>query len=179
MKSDERKCSKCAEIVKKEAQVCKHCGHEFSSAEINGYKKADADAKRNGTIGCIVLVVALFALGKCALAPSEEDKAKQAAEAKAEETKKADERRKGFHCLSSWDGSNRSTVEQITRNLRNPDSFEHVETRIAPANKDGKHPLTMEYRAQNGFGGMNVGRTVAMVNPETCDATILANEGNS
>jgi hypothetical protein len=27
-----KKCEKCAELVKKEAVVCKHCGHEFAEA---------------------------------------------------------------------------------------------------------------------------------------------------
>lgn len=68
----------------------------------------------------------------------------------------AEEHRKGFHCLSAWDGSNRDLVARVKAKLRDPGSFEHVETRIGPVDSDGRHRVFMEYRARNGFGGMNV-----------------------
>lgn len=78
----------------------------------------------------------------------------------------------GEHCLSGWNGSNRSTIEQVKTMLRDPDSFEHVETRIWP-NDNGEHGLWMTYRARNGFGGMNVERIYARVNHRSCDARVL------
>lgn len=33
--SHEKKCPDCAEYIKLEAQVCKHCGHEFSGEEVS------------------------------------------------------------------------------------------------------------------------------------------------
>lgn len=32
LEEEGKKCPKCAEMVKPEAQVCKHCGHEFAAA---------------------------------------------------------------------------------------------------------------------------------------------------
>lgn len=90
--------------------------------------------------------------------------------------KQAERRHMGFHCLSPWDGSNDSVVEQVKQGLRDPNSFEHADTRIGPitGGSEGRHPLFMTYRARNGFGGMNVGRVAAFVDPQTCQATIAS-----
>ncbi|MDE8651468.1 hypothetical protein PYV00_07005 [Novosphingobium sp. H3SJ31-1] len=85
-----------------------------------------------------------------------------------------EQRNKGLHCLSKWDGSNRSTVRQVKEMLREPSSFEHVETAIYP-NDNGEHGLWMKYRARNGFGGMNVESIYARVDHETCEARVLPN----
>lgn len=37
--SDVKKCPKCAETIKFEAKICKHCGHEFSEKEIEDEKE--------------------------------------------------------------------------------------------------------------------------------------------
>lgn len=86
--------------------------------------------------------------------------------AKAEE--EADERRKGFHCLSGWDGSQRALVQWTKENLNDPGSFEHNETRIAPVDDQGNHTLIMEYRAKNGFGGVVRGSVVAKIKSSSC-----------
>ncbi|MES0861574.1 cell envelope integrity protein TolA [Ruegeria sp. SCPT10] len=89
-------------------------------------------------------------------------------EAAAKQATEAEERRKGFHCLSSWDGSHRELKKAVKAALRNPDSFEHIQTLITPRTANGQHRVTMEYRAQNGFGGMNVEYQVAMISGDTC-----------
>lgn len=92
----------------------------------------------------------------------------------ADEAKRTEEKRKGFDCLSAWDGSNRDLVAKVKEDLRDPDSFEHIETTIAPVTAKGRHPIRMKYRAKNGFGGYNVEETVGAVDPVTCEATIIA-----
>jgi hypothetical protein len=82
-------------------------------------------------------------------------------------------KRKGFHCLSSWDGSHKGVVKWVKRNLRDPDSYKHVETRITPV-KDVAHVLVMEYRARNGFGGYTSGGVIAEVDNNSCKATITS-----
>ena len=95
-------------------------------------------------------------------------------EAEAEKADEAEDRRNGFHCLSAWDGSNRSANSQIVAALRDPDSFEHAETRIWPLDeKAGEHGAMITYRARNGFGGMNVERIYARINHESCEARLL------
>lgn len=105
-------------------------------------------------------------------AKEEEDRKIAAAKAADEQ----EERRKGFHCLSAWDGSHRDFARAIKQNLRDPDSFEHVETRVTPVGDDGTHKILMTYRARNGFGGMNVGEALGTFRNDNCDPTILTVE---
>tara|TARA_R110001632_G_scaffold233076_2_gene376356 strand:- start:750 stop:1238 length:489 start_codon:yes stop_codon:yes gene_type:complete len=88
---------------------------------------------------------------------------------------KAEEKRKGFHCLSAWDGSNLSMIRVTKKKMRDPKSFEHIETRIAPVvNGQGMldgmklHYVSMTYRGRNGFGGMVVEQQTAYVSHVTC-----------
>lgn len=64
------------------------------------------------------------------------------------------EQEKFNRCFSAWDGSNKDLVQRVKANLRDPSSFEHIETRFVKIN--GGLQLTMFYRAKNGFGGMNI-----------------------
>lgn len=59
--------------------------------------------------------------------------------------------------------------------LRDPDSFEHIETRITPVDDDGQHLLFMRYRAANGFGGLNLEQLVATVENDDCSFQIFSN----
>ncbi len=56
--SEEKICPECAEAVKSDAKVCKHCGHRFEGGaaqpdETNA--KAASGAKKMG-IGCVILI---------------------------------------------------------------------------------------------------------------------------
>ena len=104
---------------------------------------------------------------------------RQAAAEQAEQKEADDEKAAGMHCVSGWDGSNRSLKTMVRDGTRNPDSFEHIDTRIMPAvanEKTGRleHPVVMRFRAQNGFGGMNLGVAVASVDNVSCDATLIS-----
>ncbi|MBY3211502.1 SHOCT domain-containing protein [Rhizobium laguerreae] len=95
-------------------------------------------------------------------------KQQAAVKAAAENAEQAERRRKGFHCLSGWDGSNRALVDAVTKSLRDPSSFEHDETRISPVNPQGQHFVVMTFRAKNGFGGTNVGSATGMIRQSDC-----------
>lgn len=84
-----------------------------------------------------------------------------------------EDRRKGFHCLSKWDGSHAAFKQEILDQLRDPDSFDHVETRVTPVGGNGRHQLYMDYRAKNGFGGMNFGTAKGYYDHETCEHVVL------
>lgn len=106
---------------------------------------------------------------------AQERQAREAADAEAarvaqaaKAAEEADERRKGFHCLSGWDGSQRALVEWTKDNLNDPGSFEHDETRITPVDADGNHTVIMDYRAKNGFGGVVRGAIMAKINSSNC-----------
>jgi len=60
MRGDERKCPQCAEVIKKQAAVCKHCGHKFSAEEV-----AAARAQTSKAVGCLAIVAAVLALAYC------------------------------------------------------------------------------------------------------------------
>ncbi|MCA1199158.1 zinc ribbon domain-containing protein [Sphingomonas sp. R647] len=57
MKPDERKCPQCAEAIKIDARICKHCGHVMSDGEIAAGKAAKRRELWQGGIGCLVLVI--------------------------------------------------------------------------------------------------------------------------
>lgn len=181
MKRDEKKCPRCAEIVKRDAKACKHCGYEFSEADERA-AKAGSQQKKEKVAGCgcaIVLALAALAmLGKCGSdggVNASSNSAQVAAADKAKAAEAAEDKRKGFHCLSDWDGSSSSFVAAVKDQLRDPDSFEVVDTRIAPV-ENGRHAIFMTYRAKNGFGGMNKAMAVGFLDHETCDATVTSVE---
>jgi hypothetical protein len=162
---------------------------------MNSINQAGAQPKKRSwiKIGCLGVVgffVAMIALGLVVQAVDPEGVKRRAAERAAEQTKEAEvetnarlaeieedaaKRQTGFHCLSSWDGSHRELVDALKSTLREPDSFEHVETRITPVNEKGFHVLMMNYRARNGFGGMNIGRLAATVKSSDCSFEVVAN----
>ena len=92
------------------------------------------------------------------------------------EAEAAEEQRKGFHCLSAWDGAHRDFRRDVKNMMRDPDSFEDIETRITPVNSEGYHNILMTYRARNGFGGMNVGQALGLVRNSDCKATVISVE---
>lgn len=99
---------------------------------------------------------------------------KQAEDAKAqvalaqEQKAKVEKERSGLHCLSSWNGAYRPLSNAVEPTLRNPSSFEHIETRITPLDAAGNHTAIMKFRAENGFGGLNVGIATATVRGSDC-----------
>jgi uncharacterized membrane protein len=103
---------------------------------------------------------------KAAAAEAEQRRAE--AEKKAEAEKAAKERRLGFHCLSPWDGSHAEFELAVRNQLREPGSFEHMETRVAPIDSDGRNTIIMTFRARNGFGGMNINQAMGSFSNATC-----------
>jgi hypothetical protein len=66
--------------------------------------------------------------------------------------------------FSAWDGSHPKLSRMIEEGCRNPDSYEHIETRFRD---DGSSIFVItKYRAQNGFGGMTIGNVTARVDFE-------------
>jgi hypothetical protein len=171
MKLNEKKCPDCAETIKKDALVCKHCGRRFDPAEVKAQLKA---SNKDGLIGCAVILGVLLMIGMCSAANKPTKSAEELeAEAKLAKVEEETKRKSGFHCLSAWDGSHRGIVESVKKGLREPDSFEHIETVIGPVTDKGIHALSMKYRARNGFGGMNVGTVIASVRNSDCGGEIL------
>lgn len=94
----------------------------------------------------------------------------------AEAEAREEERGAGFHCLSDWDGSHRDFRAKVVEFLRDPDSFDLIETRITPVDADGRHQIFMTYRARNGFGGMDVATAKGLVANADCSAQVISVE---
>jgi hypothetical protein len=63
--------------------------------------------------------------------------------------------------FSPWDGSHPKLSNIIEKSCRNPDSYEHIETRFRD---EGNYIFVVtNYRAENGFGGMSLGKVTAKV----------------
>ncbi len=83
-------------------------------------------------------------------------------------------RRKGFHCLSDWDGNHNGTEKLVRLLLHDPDSMKTYSTSITPVMAGtGKHRLVMDYGARNAFGAMVRNQAKADIDPDTCEATLL------
>ena len=79
-----------------------------------------------------------------------------------------EERHKGFHCLSSWDGNHGGMTELIKARLNDPDSMETRETRITPVNNVGQHRIIVNFTARNAEGARLADQApddVAIVDP--------------
>ncbi len=170
-------CPACNNPISVNATSCPKCGEPLSEGQ--GEEKVKEDQK-NGAIGCVVLIILAIFGGWYFFTDSEEEKlAKeiaQKAEIEAAAIKKEADTKAGFHCLSSWDGSHIYVKNTVEKQMRDPDSFEHIETRITPVSKEGTHILSMKYRARNGFGGMTPGEASAIVTNADCSAVVLSVE---
>lgn len=78
-------------------------------------------------------------------------------------SKMDEDHRKGFHCLSRWDGSLDELVAQVKQAMGDPKSFEHAETRVAPVDSKGLHDLgnSEGYLPQRQLRSGKLGRRVA------------------
>ena len=74
--------------------------------------------------------------------------------------KKKDEWNKNY--MSEYDGSCKPLIRYVEPQLNDPDSFEHIETRVR--RMDDYMLVVMKYRAKNAFNALVVGVTTAKVN---------------
>lgn len=97
-------------------------------------------------------------------------------EAAATAVAEAEERRKGFHCLSPWDGNHDGLEALIRDNLNDPGSMDTIQTRITPVDEDGHHTVALEFTALNALGGRVRLTAYGQVNNESCEATLTGIE---
>jgi len=151
LKTELKPCWKCGANVELKAEKCPECeslNPAFSQSEMFG-----------GTLVLLFFAaIAIFLFTKCT------------GSAKPDFTE--EDRRKGYHCLRAWDGSHDAFKRDVKSQMRDPKSFEHIETKIS-LRKNGQHYIFMDYRAKNGFGGMTVGKAKGTVDSETCRHEVL------
>jgi len=131
--------------------------------------KAQAKTNALGTIKGFLLFGVFLWVAFAFFRPGEKTEEPVIKNQVVDKSKSDEEKRKGFHCLSGWDGSYRPLIKVVEANLRDPSSFEHIETRITPVGPDGFHRVLMTYRAKNGFGGYNVEVANAIIRNSDCE----------
>lgn len=77
-----------------------------------------------------------------------------------------DARDPGPHGFSSWDGSHIKLTRHVVSKLKDPDSFQHIETVFGDSPEHG-FLVKMEYRAKNSFGGYVVDAVIAVCDKQT------------
>ena len=82
-----------------------------------------------------------------------------------------EERRKGFHCLSAWDGNHDGIETLVRARLNDPGSMETHRTVIGPV-VNGQHRIKLDFSAANAFGGMVRSTAIGYVDHDTCRATL-------
>lgn len=141
-------CRECGHQISKSAKMCPHCG--FAKKQPRQY-------------GCgsllLVFAVGIIFLNAMDDAPTSSTKPTPAPPAapKTAEELRTEKIAKAF---SAWDGSHRQLEAYIIKQLRDPDSYEHIETRYIDSGEDTL-TLYTKYRAKNGFGGYGIGEVVA------------------
>ena len=128
-----------------------------------------AEEKKPSTIGGFIVVIVFGVLMYSCIGGGESTQ--DASDRSAQE---AIDKRKGFHCLSAWDGSHAPFKSDVKRRMRDPSSFEHIETRVTPVSSSGLHNVYMDYRAKNGFGGFTVGTATGVFNNSDCRHTVIS-----
>ena len=103
---------------------------------------------------CIVVLIFAFILSLCS-SPSSD-------------VETAEDREKGFHCLSSWNGSHPGLVKRVKTDMNDPSSFKHVETLVSKKRTDGTHTIKMTFRGKNAFGGVVKQTVVAKYSNSSC-----------
>ena len=155
-------CKKCRQLVKRLAKTCPSCGVSQPGKTME-FQLITGAATVFFTIlvlyGCHNLVSGIFSES-----PEGERKRIES---------ERQEKRKGFHCLSPWDGSHRDLTRRVKGQLVDPDSFEHISTRVSPVSA-GIHTWRMTFRAKNGFGGMVVNAATGYYQNEGCGGTLVS-----
>lgn len=131
-------CRECGEQISTEAKLCPKCG----------VTKPQPKSKKTGIGTWLVVIFLALGVGPLLIAAFNADPtASPATSAKAEtpEQKLAREARDKQIVVAM------TAAKTIKNNLRDPDSLKWEDAR---ANADGS-VLCLEYRAKNGFGGMN------------------------
>jgi hypothetical protein len=138
------KCKDCGKEVSSKAKVCPNCGRAVP-------KRTSLITWLFAGLICFVALSAIFGgRGSQSIAPAATTAASAAAPAGAAPEKKPD---------PDIDAALRvgNLVLNLRAAARNPDSF-----RLTKAYRMKNGAACIEYRAQNGFGGLNVGKALAI-----------------
>ncbi len=152
---------------------------DYSDGEVDERLRQHAGCSK-GCLWALGGVFLFFILINTCFAPTpEETAARDRAEDRARverQREEAEERRKGFHCLSVWSGSHPTLVRLVKENLNDPGSFEHVETSVTPVHEGEygpQHGITMKFRAKNMYGALVLNEAQGVYLSGDCDSVRL------
>lgn len=102
-------------------------------------------------------------------AAAEADRKKAEEALRAQQAKEAEDRRNGVHCLNPSDGSHPEFIRAVKARLRDPDTFQHLETRVIDLDEAGRNIVGMAFRMRDRRSGeMVVGSALGAFSNETC-----------
>jgi DNA-directed RNA polymerase subunit RPC12/RpoP len=134
-------CGECQREVSDSAIICPACGYPL---------KIINEKKPPRKYGCGTLIL-LFVVA--AIVKGGYDQASAPPPAPLTRTQQIESQ------FSSWNGAHRNLEETVKARLKDPDSYEHIETRYT--DRGDYISVYMKYRAKNGFGGYVVETAVA------------------
>jgi len=140
-----KKCKECGNDVSEQAKTCPHCG-----------VSAPAGKKHVGCLGSsLVILAALIFFTNMGNSPESNNTAQPTpaqpitAQPITAKDIRVDELLK---CFSGWDGSHIELTKLIKEGMKNPDSYDHVETKYSDK---GNHLIVItQYRGTNSFGAV-------------------------
>ncbi len=159
-------CEVCGKDISTKAAACPHCGHPVKPVirEPAVSSQSPAKKEKKKSSGCaIVLLSLIIGFGVLiAISGNVNQEEKDPRQIRIE---------RGF---SAWDGPHLRLTRMVKAQLRDPKSFEHIETKFSD---EGDHLLVyMSYRARNGFGGMTTGRAIAKCSLDGSVIEVISNE---
>lgn len=122
-----------------------------------------ATNSKGSTAGCLILLCLLVIGGIAIFSGGEAKTPEEIAQEKIDAN------------FSPWDGSHRELVRQLKENLKDPDSFEHIETTYRV--EGDSIWVFMNYRAKNSFGGMVVEGITAITDKNTGKVIEIMKQG--
>lgn len=150
------KCPECKQDISDSAKACPNCGHS---------------KKERKTLGCgaliLVLIVGVYILGT--FSPTTTTTTATTPVPEKPKTPEQIRKDKIEYAFNLSDGSQRKLVSHVKQSLKDPKSFEHIETKYY--DKKDYLMVIMRYRAKNSFGGYVVNTATAKT---TIDGNIIS-----
>lgn len=137
------KCKACGHSVSKKAEKCPNCGEPMKRKSV-------------GCLGAVAILAVALVIGSI-ISTGGGSGSKEPAKPKTAAELRADKIQNQF---SPWDGSHRQLEAVLKKSLKDPDSYEHIETRFKDNGDEGIY-VVMKYRAKNSFGGYVVNSVAA------------------
>lgn len=162
-------CPSCGKPTTASLPSCRHCKSRLSGpragAKTNKIFADEGPGAKWSCLGSLALLLAMAGGGVAFCNHEAAERARVDAEQKAKEEQEEkaryqDRLRSGQVCADGANDLNTAFELNVKRQLKDPDSFEHMGTVITPA-RGGGYDALMRFRSKNSFGGYVVGTAVA------------------